>query len=341
MSRNKTAGIISLITIALFIFTVVLSGYAAEPEGTYVCRLAHNHPETAPTGAKSLFLKQRFEKATNGRVTVKIYPHGQLVKDPIGCVEQASMGAIQMALGLSSYIASYDREWSIFTLPGLIDSPEHLLRVEKDPYFEELKKRLEKSGRLKVFTNMVYVKSILFSKRPVTKVEDIKGLKIRTYDDQSVKMAELMGAIGVPKASGEVAIGLQTGAIDAVFTSVNKGYIQTYGMVENCPYMLLNPGIPGYTCGWWVINADWWNGLPGEIQKTLEGLAPEIARECLRIENADEQATMKWALQQNMKPAESLPAGDIARLKQIWKPLYAEYTAKLGTKLLDAVEKAR
>jgi TRAP-type C4-dicarboxylate transport system substrate-binding protein len=210
--------------------------------------------------------------------------------------------------------------------------------VENTPYVMDLKKRMETSARLKLFSNMVFVSLNFYSKKPITKVEDINGIKIRSFGPVLTKATKRLGASPMDRAAPEVAVALQTGAITGVTTSLNKGYIQSFGLVENSPYILLTPIV--YNIGWWAINSDWWNGLPPDIQKSLEKTSDEIRSEVLKIETEDESSTLKWASQVGMKTTR-LSAEEIAKCKGLMKPLYDEYISSVGRNLFDAINKAR
>lgn len=334
--QKPTGVVIGLV--AMTMLFVMSKNHVNAAEVKYVCKLAHPNPETAPTQKKALFVKKLWEQVTNGRVTLMIFPQGQLYKSGPECLDAASLGAIQMSLAPAAWLENRDPEWAIAGMSFLIDDPKHWLRAEKTPYVVALKKRLETSAHLKLFSNMVFVGNQIFTKKPITKLEDLKGVKIRAFGPVQTKTFERLGAVPLDIAGPEVAVALQTGSISAVSTSLNKGYIQTFGLVENCPNVLLTP--LGYNLGFWAINTDWWNGLPADIQKALEGTSDQIRDEVLKIEAEDESDTLKWALQAGMKTTK-LSAQEAARFRERLAPLYSEYTSTLGTGFIDAINKTR
>ena len=197
---------------------------------------------------------------------------------------------------------------------------------------------MEETGNLKLFSNMVFVSNHVYTKVPITKVEDFSGIKIRAFGTVMTKTFKGVGAAPMDIAAPEVAVALQTGGIAAVQTSLNRGYIQSFGLAENCPYILLTP--IGYLIGWWAINSDWWNDLPTDIRNALAGTADEIRSEVLKIEAEDMSGTVKWAEQNGMKTTE-LPAQEIARFRELVQPVYDEYISDVGKKLFDAITKVR
>ncbi len=123
---------------------------------------------------------------------------------------------------------------------------------------------------------MLYVHAhgpgILASKRPVGRLEDLKGLKVRATGFCS-KIVESLGGLPVSMPQGETYEALQKGVVDATFCPVEtlKGWKQ--GEVVNC---ITDSKCIGYTTAFFVaMNRQKWEALPTELRKVIEEVSGE------------------------------------------------------------------
>ena len=101
---------------------------------------------------------------------------------------------------------------------------------------------------------------------PVRTLEDVNGLKIRTFG-LGAKVFEGLGAATTYITHEESYMALSLGTIDAYYTSL-AGYT-TYKHYEMCPYYM-TPAIQGGTVAQVIANMDSWNSLPDDLKKILE-----------------------------------------------------------------------
>ncbi|MDD4102152.1 MAG: TRAP transporter substrate-binding protein [Kiritimatiellae bacterium] len=113
---------------------------------------------------------------------------------------------------------------------------------------------------------------ILASKRPVGRLEDMKGLKVRATGFCS-KIVENLGGSPVSMPQGETYEALQKGVVDATFCPVEtlKGWKQ--GEVINC---MTDSKCIGYTTAFFVaMNLQKWEALPVDLRKIIEAVSAE------------------------------------------------------------------
>jgi TRAP-type C4-dicarboxylate transport system substrate-binding protein len=128
------------------------------------------------------------------------------------------------------------------------------------------------SSKVKLMYLHAHGPGILHSKKPVRALEDLKGLKIRSYGFNA-KMTAALGAVPVAMSQSGVYEALQKGVADGTFSpsEVLKGWKQA----EVVKYTTLCYSV-GYTAGFFVVmNLDKWNSLPADVQKVINEVNDE------------------------------------------------------------------
>jgi TRAP-type C4-dicarboxylate transport system substrate-binding protein len=148
----------------------------------------------------------------------------------------------------------------------------------------------------------------LLSKKPVQTLEDVKGLKGRTFGYHSIYWQELGGA-PITMSMPEIYTGLQTGAIDAVLQQPATFYTARYFEVaKNFTYAFFgNGGVPV------VMNLDKWNSLPQKLQKAMMDLAVDMPEHVYTITTESELKAVE-SLKNEGVAVYTLSDADLARI---------------------------
>jgi len=105
-----------------------------------------------------------------------------------------------------------------FDLVGL--NPDYkTARATTKAYFEVLDKRLQSRFGGKLLSVWPAGPQVLFCKKPISKLADVKGMKVRVFDQNSAKFFEKLGATPIPLSFGEVHQSLSLGVVDCAITS--------------------------------------------------------------------------------------------------------------------------
>jgi TRAP-type transport system periplasmic protein len=105
-----------------------------------------------------------------------------------------------------------------FDLVGL--NPDYkTARATTQAYFETLDKRLQGRFGTKLLSVWPAGPQVLFCKKPIAKLADVKGLKVRVFDQNSAKFFQRLGATPIPLSFGEVHQSLSLGVVDCAITS--------------------------------------------------------------------------------------------------------------------------
>ena len=159
-------------------------------------------------------------KATNGSLTIAVHSAGSLFKHPEikRAVRQgtAPIGEILESLA-SNEAAVYGLDSVPFLATGY-DASKKLYAAQK-PYLE---KQLASEGLMLLYS-VPWPPQGLYAKREIKSVDDLKGLKFRTYNATIGRIASLAGAIPTQIEVPDLPTAFATGRVDVMITSASTG----------------------------------------------------------------------------------------------------------------------
>lgn len=186
-------------------------------------------------------------------------------------VRQMSMGVFDVVHTVADYIVSDSPDIAGLDLPG---ATTDIATAKKtvDAYRPALAKYLLNDFDVKLLSVVPYPAQVLFSRVPITGLDDLKGKKIRASGWTTSEFVTALGATGVTMSFSEVAQSLQRGVVDCAITGSLSGYSAGWGEVSKYIYPLPIGGWD-YVIG--VMSMSTWNKLSKEQQTKLETLIAE------------------------------------------------------------------
>ncbi len=159
-------------------------------------KLSHNQDKSHAVHKALSYLADKTKEYSNGELVIRIYPNATLVK-----VNAASL-------------ESFAPDYSLFSLPFLFRDRDHYYRVLQS----DLGKKILNSSESKGFVGITYYDGgarSFYSNKPITKPEDLAGMKIRVQQSPSaIAMMKALGGVATPMAQGELYTALQQGVVD-------------------------------------------------------------------------------------------------------------------------------
>ncbi len=161
---------------------------------------------------------EKVKEKTNGNLIIKVQVGGALGYKGPELLKVVRDGLVQVSDMLMSGVAGDEPIFGIVTLPFLVKSFEEgrLLSKIARPYFDKV---VETKWNQKILYIAPWPPAGLWTKKPVRSIEDMKGLKVRTYDKNGALVVKAAGGTPYPLPFSEVYSALATGLIDAVITS--------------------------------------------------------------------------------------------------------------------------
>lgn len=160
------------------------------------------------------------DKATNGSLKIQVHSAGSLIKHP-EIKRAVRQGTAPIGEILESLASNEAPVYGLDSVPFLTtgyDSAKKLYAVSK-PYLE---KQLASEGLTLLFS-VPWPPQGLYAKKEITKVEDLKGLKFRTYNAMIGRIAAIVGAIPTQIEVPDLPTAFATGRVDVMITSASTG----------------------------------------------------------------------------------------------------------------------
>jgi TRAP-type C4-dicarboxylate transport system substrate-binding protein len=160
------------------------------------------------------------DKATNGALKITVHGAGSLIKHP-EIKRAVRQGTAPIGEILESLASNEAPVYGIDSLPFLAtgyDASKKLYVAQK-PYLE---KQLASEGLILLYS-VPWPPQGLYAKRDINSVNDLKGLKFRTYNATIGRIAALAGAIPTQIEVPDLPTAFATGRVDVMITSASTG----------------------------------------------------------------------------------------------------------------------
>ncbi len=205
--------VITLI-LSLLLFTCVQANANPVKEFKY----GHANAPTYPYHLAGEAFAKYLEEKSNGELKVKLYPMGQLGGEK-DMTEGLQLGTIDFVASSIGVTATFVPMLDVLNLPFLFKGPDHFLKVMESDAGKALLKKAQEEAE-KVGLKLLSIAGPMFripmnGVRPIEKLEDFKGLRIRTMQvPLHIEAYKALGATPVPLAFGELYTALQTKVVD-------------------------------------------------------------------------------------------------------------------------------
>lgn len=317
--------VLALVFAALLVIGCVSALADTDPYadlGSYTMIVGHAQPESNPRYISMEKFAADVAEKTNGHVTVEVFGNGQLGTEK-EMLEQVVQGVTQ---GMRGGQFDFSPRLLMFTLPFLTNTREEVTALLQSDLAKKVSAEAEATtgtviinlcdaGGYRQFSN---------NTRPITKPEDLKGLKMRTNGMKTIDMTfQAMGANTVSVPYADLYMGLKTSIADGQenpwvnvegmkFYEVQKYFTQVNYQFHPDPF---------------YVNAEWWNSLPEEFRAILSECATAMGEynDQLIDQNSDaaKQVVIDAGCEVYIPTAEELAA-----FQEACQPVYAQAVAE-------------
>ncbi|MBY6162809.1 DctP family TRAP transporter solute-binding subunit [Mameliella alba] len=255
-------------------------------------RLGHVLPEGHSWHAAATGFAADVAEATEGRVTINVFPSGQLGSEK-DVIEGLQFGSVQAGVIGSGSFQNIEPKLGIIEMPYAWTSREQAFTALDAELGDALEELLESKGIVVLSWWETGFRNITNNSRPIEKPADLAGLKIRVTPDK-VRLAafEGLGAEPAPLAFGELYSALQQGLFDAQENPLS--IIDAASFFEVQKYVSKSEHIFGAAS--LAVSATTWGKISDEDQAVMRDLAQEWA-EKQRVMAADAEAELVAVLE--------------------------------------------
>ena len=277
---------------------------------------------------------------SGGKIKVNVFPGGQLGSDQAN-VSALQGGTLEMASMNSGIFASQVKDFAVFDLPFMFANGKEADAVVDGPFGKKLHAKLEEKGLVGLGFYELGFRNITNSKRAITKVEDVAGLKLRVIPNPiNVDWVKALDANPTPLPFPELYAALEQKAVDgqenpvATIWGAKLYEVQKFMTLTNHQY---NPQSV-------VISKKFWDTLSADEKKIVGDAVAESAK-FQRTQARNSVATTLDNLKKAGMTVSELSAAEQVQLVEKMKPVITKHAANVGeatvSDLLAELAKAR
>ena len=243
-------------------------------------------------------------------------------------------GAQEMMVGSTATLVGITKEMALWDTPFLFNTAKEADTVLDGPIGQKVMDKLQEKGLVGLAYWENGFRNLTNSKRPVTKLEDLDGIKLRVMQNEVyLDSFKLMGANAIPLPFSELFSALETKTVDGQENPYNtilssKFYeVQKYLSVTNHVY---SPWIM-------TVSKKWWDQLSKDEQKVLLDAA-KASRDFERQDTREEAAKAVADLKAKGMAVNDVSPQEVNRMREKLTRVNAAIAANVGMDLWNETQ---
>jgi TRAP-type C4-dicarboxylate transport system substrate-binding protein len=271
---------------------------------------------------------------TKGEITMVVHPNGSLFK---GNDIKRAVQTGQTQIG-ERLLSAHENENPLFgtdSIPFLATSYDASVKLyaAARPQLETL---LEGQGLMLLYS-VPWPPQGLYFQKDVNSVADMSGVKVRSYNSSTAKLAEKTGMAPITLEPAEISQGLAAGVIQSLITSAVTGQdSKAWEQLSN--FYSVDAWMPRNSV---IVNKAVWDGLDDSKRAAIKDCASKAEVAGLEKSKAANDAAVKVLMQKGMKvlaPSEKLSA-ELRAIGQELTAGWIERAGEAGKAVIDAFQK--
>lgn len=297
----------------------------------FTIRIAHLVPEEQSSHVAALDFKEKLESESDGRITVELYPNGQLYGSDREAIEAVQLGNVEMTIPAVAAMASFNEKFQVFDLPFLFNNNEAAYKALDGDLGQELMADLENNDLKGLVFGENGFRHVSNNEGPIESPADMEGLKMRTLESPlHTDTFNAFGANASPFAFGELYTALQQGTYDAMDCPISLYYTNKFYEVQD--YLTLTGHV--YAATALLMNNDYYNGLPEDLQELLTEASEEFRDQQRELAQQQDTEFMEKLEEEGMQ-INDLTDEQRDAFREAAAPVYEKYEGQIGADLID------
>jgi len=277
---------------------------------------------------------------SNNKMKVKVYPNATLGGE-IAIISAMQGGTVEMSAMATSQLVGVIKDFAALDLPFLFNSEKEVDHVVDGPVGKAFLDKMPEKGLVGLAWFEHGFRNLTNTRRPVTKLEDIQGLKIRVEQNAvAIDTWSALGANAVPMPFPELYGALEQKAVD--------GQENPYSTVDSAKFYEVQKYLSvtkhKYTPLVVTLSKKFWDQLSADEKKVIQEAAQEAAV-YQRKANRDLNEQYLQSLKKVGMQINEISAAELARMRAKVQPVVDKYSAQIGGTLVKdlygEIEKAR
>jgi len=308
--------------------TAPLASFAQDIKPRLI-RFGYGLNEQSNQGRAAKFFAEQVEKASGGKMKVRAI--GAAALGPDVQMQQALIGGAQeMMVGSTATLVGITKEMALWDTPFLFNNAKEADTVLDGPIGQKVNARLQDKGLVGLAYWENGFRNLTNSKRPVTKLEDMHGLKIRVEQNAvAIDTWNALGTNAVPMPFPELYTALEQKAVD--------GQENPYSTVENSKFTEVQKYLSitkhKYTPLILIVSKKFWDPLSNDEKKILQDAATEAAVYQRKVNRELDEKYLQALKAAGMQISE-IPAPELAKIRAKTQPVVDKYSKQVGEALV-------
>jgi TRAP-type transport system periplasmic protein len=327
--KRQDVGKLVLCAVALFLVIALV------PTASYAQKqITLNYSSFFPAPHKNSVLAEQWcrevEKRSGGKVKISFFPGGTLTP-AAQTYDNVVKGIADIGFSVFAYTRGKFPLTEVIDLPLGYKSGAQATKLVNAYYNKFKPKELDETH---VLILSAHGPGILHTKKPVAKLEDMKGMKIRATG-LAAKIVTDLGGAPVGATMPETYDALRTGVVDGSMAPEES--LQGWKWGEVIGYTTQNFGSAYSTAMFVVMNKAKWASLPPDVQKVFEDVSKEWTDKQGRLWDEIDKEGGDFAVQKGVKRI-PLSKEEDARWAEKVRPLLDDYIKDMKAKGLPGEE---
>lgn len=288
-------------------------------------KFAFQNQAEHPQGQGAKKFGELLEAKSGGKMKVKLFGGGTLGGD-VQTVSAVQGGTVEMTVLNAGLLSGVVKDFEAVDFPFLFNDGKEADAVMDGPFGKSLLAKLPEKNIVGLGYWELGFRNLTNSKRPITKLEDVAGLKIRVVQSPVyLDLFNSLGANAVPLPFPELYPALETKAVDGQENPVSV--IASAKLFEVQKYMSYTRHI--YNPQAVIISKKFWDKLSADEQKLIAEAATEATAFQRQTARATEATALETLKKGGMEVNEIAPA-EMARLRDKTKAVAEKHSGPIG-----------
>jgi TRAP-type C4-dicarboxylate transport system substrate-binding protein len=271
---------------------------------------------------------EKVGKDSNGRIKVQVFTAMQLGGNPAQLLQQARDGVVDIIWTLPGFTPGIVVKDEVFELPFVHRDTRSTVLALQDFAEMHLKKELAPYHVLLVHAQ---AGSLYMTKEPINKVEDFKGMKLRTPSRTAAWTVEAVGGSPVQVALPELAPMLSKGTVSgAVLTYEIAPAVKMQDLVDNFTTFSGAQPRMATTVFMFLMNKQKYESLPPDLKKVIDdNSGRKLAPFAIQVWDMIDQDGLKVMHTKPKNKFVTLNAAETEKYRKLVQPVFARFKDEL------------
>jgi TRAP-type C4-dicarboxylate transport system substrate-binding protein len=304
---------------AALLFT--MSAPAAEVEWKFYTYFAANDK---PTELHKEFADDIY-KSSKQRLKIQVFASGELPYKAADVLRAVATDQIQMGDVALGFVAGDVPELNAFAMPFACTSMDKFYDKAAPAVAADIDAVLTRKFKTRSIMQWVMPPQQLWLVKPVSGIDGLKNLKVRSWNREQADMMKLLGGSGVTITPAEVIPALQRGVVDGAFTAAVPALDWKFNEVTKMGYMI-NLTLAHQIV---AVNEPALAKLPADLRQLLLDKTREWAPKYRQALIEADKSARKILAEKGVTLLEPTPQ-DMEKFRSVTRPMWSEWTTKNG-----------